>query len=91
MSVPAAVYKPSEQVVIAECDNEAVLFHIGNGVYYGLDEVGSEVWSMLGEGRVLDEIVRKLLERYNADEGRLRSDVQRLLNDLQREELIEAG
>lgn len=91
MRVAGATYKPAGHVQVAECEGEAVLLHAAKGVYYGLDEVGTRVWQMMRDGKSVDEMVRVLLERYDAEEQRLRADVRQLLADLEREGLIEAG
>ncbi|MEX2586454.1 MAG: PqqD family protein [Actinomycetota bacterium] len=85
----STMYNTSEQVFITEFDGEAVLFHLVSGAYYGLDEVGTDVWRMLDERKPVEEIVRALLGRYDVNESRLRSDVHRLLADLHQENLVE--
>lgn len=81
-------YRTNDQVHFAEIDGEGVLMDTANGLYYGLDEVGTAVWGLLNEGLSPEAIVRELLERYEASEAVLSEDIRRLLADLHQEGLI---
>lgn len=81
-------YKPSDHVLATDFDGESVLLHLAEGAYYGLDDVGTIVWEQLTQGSSLDAIVDVLYERYDAPRDRLRIDVERLLEELHRAELV---
>lgn len=70
------------------CDlnGEAAILQLSSGSYFGLDEVGARIWRALQESTTPADIVRLLLEEYDAEPETCRSDVMNLLA-----EMIEAG
>jgi hypothetical protein len=80
--------KLSPTVVFRDLDGEAVLLDLSSGIYFGLNEVGTRVWQMVGEGRGEAEIVAALAAAYEADAAIIDRDVARLLEDLRARRLI---
>jgi hypothetical protein len=65
----------SPDVLFHTLDGEAVLLDLKNGKYYGLDAVGTRMWSLLAEyGRPL-LVVERMLQEFDVDVERLRADV----------------
>ena len=71
-----------ETVLSQEVDGEIVLLNIESGEYFGLNEVGSRIWTLLQEGRLADEILGTLVSEYDVPEVVLKSDVQLFLQQL---------
>lgn len=44
---------------------EIVLLDFGRGEYFGLDEVGAEIWRGIENGRTMDEIAVRLAELFD--------------------------
>ena len=40
----------SEDVVSRDLEGEAVILNLDSGTYFGLDRVGTRIWSLLQEG-----------------------------------------
>lgn len=78
-----------EHILGEEVDGEFVLLDVKGGGYYGLNEVGSRIWSLLREGRALADVVTTLLEEYDVSEDRLRSDIVRFLSVMHSRGLLE--
>lgn len=72
----------NEAVVFAALNDEAVLLHIETGIYFGLDETGARIWTLLSEGYTEEAIIGKLLEEYDVEPALLRSDVTTFLANL---------
>ena len=71
-----------ESTVFAEIDDEAVLLNVETGVYFGLDSVGTRIWTLLGREMDQEEICRELLEEYEVDPEQLRDDIAAFLEVL---------
>ncbi len=85
----AGVYRINKDKVASRVINgEAVLLNLNSGFYYSLNKTGSEVWQYLQEGKAIDEIIALLNKIYSLDEKKLKKDVESLVNDLTKEELI---
>lgn len=81
-------YAIAESVLFRELQGEAVLLEIESGVYFGLNEIGSRIWSLLATQPDLDSIVAALLAEYDVTEDRLRLDVEEFLATLAERQLV---
>jgi hypothetical protein len=66
-----------ESVIAADTEGGAVLLEAGAGTYFGLDELGTRIWHLLGEELNNDEIVSRLLEEYDVEASVLYADLAR--------------
>jgi hypothetical protein len=87
----ARLFKQSPTVVATELDDEIVLLNLDTGVYYGLDTVGAEVWTLLSKELDFDSIIACLLEEYEVTDDQLRADVGELLEQLLEHQLVQAA
>jgi hypothetical protein len=78
----------NESVVSAELEGEMVLLNLESGVYFGLDEVGTLVWRALEAGVSQETVVRQLVEEFDVESDRARSDVATFLSTLEEHGLI---
>jgi hypothetical protein len=82
-------------VVIAKdqvsCDlkGEAAILNLNDGMYYGLNEVGARIWSLLSEPITVSRIRDELEREYDVDSERCETDLVRLMSQLQDAGLIE--
>ena len=77
-----------ESVLFRDLDGEAVLLETVTGRYYGLDEVGTRMWSLLQRHGEVEEVCRALLAEYEVPEERLREDFLRFVDTLAAKGLI---
>lgn len=70
---------------------ELVLLHMEQGTYFGLDEVGSRVWALIGQGMSLAEVCEALVNEYEIEQETLEDDLVSLVDDLLENDLIRAG
>jgi hypothetical protein len=76
-------------VLWSELGSEHILLSLRDGTYYGLEEVGGEIWRLLQTPVPVAEICRALVEQYDVEPARCRRDVIRLLGDLAGRQLVE--
>lgn len=88
---PQTKYVHSDKVSHADVQDETILLHFERSEYFGLNAVGQSVWRLLTTPRSQDEVVQKLLEEYDVEEVTLRSDIEKLLIDLQQNGIIKAA
>jgi len=84
----ASIVVAAEDQISCDLAGEAAILNLETGVYYGLNEVGAAIWSMLAEPRRVSEISEALAERYQVDTTRCGQDVLDLLNKLAAHGLI---
>ena len=87
----------SEQIAIGEdvlyqvLDDELVLLNIANSQYYGLDNVGADMWRLLLEHRQPETAVNLLCEKYEVDQATARQDLEVLIQNLRELGLLRAS
>ena len=70
-------------------DDELVLLNLRDGVYYGLEDVGGRLWSLLQRPVTVSAIRETLVAEYHVEPARCGRDVRALLQDLAARGLIE--
>jgi hypothetical protein len=78
-----------EDVLFRDLGGEAVLLSLKTGKYYGLDGVGTRMWSLLAQHGQVEPAYRALLAEYDVAEERLRQDLLNLINDLASQQLLQ--
>lgn len=81
----ANLQKP-DHVLLRELDGQAVLLNLETETYFGLDEVGTRMWTELVSGASVDRACQRLQREFDVDPGVLRGDLEALVT-----ELLDAG
>lgn len=68
---------------------ESAILNMKDGVYYGLDPIGTHVWKLLQTPRSIADIREVLMREYDVEPERCHCDLLALLEDLLRAGLIE--
>ncbi len=69
-----------ELVLTAEIDGEVVMMGIDQGRYFGLDDIGSDIWRRLETPVTLGDLVDALAAEYDAERTVIARDVVALLD-----------
>ena len=77
-----------EDVMFRILGDEAVILNVGGGVYFGLDEVGTRMWQLMSEHGSTDKVIEVMLTEYEVDEGKLRTDLEKLIQQLSEKGLV---
>jgi len=81
--------KPSEDVVWRNLQGESVLLDLKSGVYFGLDSVGTRIWTLLQDHEDLRSVLQELLEEYDVGEERCARDLMDLVSALAEKGLVQ--
>jgi hypothetical protein len=74
--------------ISTDLDDETIVLELDEGVYYGLQGVGPRVWQLVREPVSVNDIVRTVVDEYEVEEDRCRSDVIVFLDELQEAGLV---
>ena len=80
----------AEDVVFRDLGGEAVILSLETSTYFGLNEIGTRIWHLIGEHGSTEHVVAALLNEYEVDETQLRQDVDRLVQQLHEKGLVRA-
>lgn len=78
----------STEQVSCELGGEAVILHTGRGIYFGLNEVGAEIWTLLQQPRAVPEICEAITHSYDVSPQECERDVNDLLKRLSEAGLV---
>lgn len=85
--VPSSPLSIDEQTLItrntslltAPVHDETVMMDLESGHYYGLDDIGTEIWRRLEAPRRFGDLVDDLAAGYDADRTVIAEDIRKLL------------
>ena len=73
----------NQRVAFTEIDDDVVMMGPENGLFYGVNSVGAEIWNLLQSNALsLSEICEQILQRYDVDESQCATDVKLFVEDL---------
>lgn len=78
-----------EDVLFHDLGGEAVILNLETGKYYGLDEVGTRMWSLLTQHGRAEPAYRALLDEYEVTEDLLRQDLLGFIDELAGHRLLQ--
>jgi Coenzyme PQQ synthesis protein D (PqqD) len=78
----------SKSQVHSELAGEAVILDLDRGIYYGLDEVGSRIWSLVQEPRTLHSVVDLLIDEFDVPRAQCEQDLMTLIGQLSQAGLV---
>jgi hypothetical protein len=84
-----AAIRIKKDVVFRDLEGEMVLLNLATGVYFGLDPVGTRIWGLIDGRRSAAAIVEALIAEYDVDPQTCETDLDRFLESLRDNELVE--
>ena len=72
----------SPDVISQEVSGETVLLDLKSENYFGLDAVGTRIWQLIRDSGDFQVILDTVLEEFDADETRIRSDLEAMLAEI---------
>ena len=79
---PDIVLRPNPQVIAKRLDQTTVLVDISSSHIFELNESGTRVWEMLGEGLDPDNIVQQLVREFEVTADQAADEVNGLITRL---------
>lgn len=86
---PETVLRHRPGVLFRDLAGEAVLLDPEAGIYFGLNEVGTRAWNLIGPEVTLEAVHAALREEYDAPSERIWDDLLALIRDLLAHRLLE--
>jgi hypothetical protein len=71
-----------KDVLFHNVSGEAVILNTHTGKYFGLDEVGTRMWTLLSEHGRVEPALRTLLEEYDVTQEQLQADLHVFIENL---------
>ncbi len=81
-------FAPHDDVLWREFDDGAVLLHLGTRLFFGLNAVGTVIWTELARGRTPSRAIAAVRRKFDVDLPTARSDALRLVARMRAEQLL---
>ena len=89
MSISAtALVSIPEDVLFRELDGEAIILNLANALYFGLDPVGTRIWTVLAESSSVSRAIEVLTAEFDVEPVVAAQDVIELVSALRDQGLI---
>jgi len=95
MELAVSTIKPDSIVVASQdqvsgelTDGETVVLNLKDGVYYGLDSIGSEILKLIQEPKTVQDVRDILLQHYDVESEVCERDLVVLLTEMADKDLI---
>jgi hypothetical protein len=87
VSLDSIISAGSDQL---SCDvqGETAILHVREGVYYGLDGVGTRVWELIQQPIRVRDLCDRLVAEFEVERAQCEGDLLQLLDDLNAAGLI---
>jgi Coenzyme PQQ synthesis protein D (PqqD) len=85
---PDLVLRPNPQVIAKRLDQTTVLVDISTGRIFELNETGTRVWELLGQGLNIDRIIQHLIFEFEVADSQAAEEVSKLLSQLRNQGLV---
>lgn len=81
-------FKASEIVVARDLGGEVVLLDLVGGTYFGLNDVGAQIWWAIEADKSVGEICALIVSKFDVDHATANNDVADLVKRLLEKGLI---
>lgn len=87
---PETMIIPTPENVYCELEGEAVILDLHDGIYYGLDPVGTSIWEKLQkQAMTFGALVDALTDEYDVERAQCSQDLTELLTAMRGRGLVE--
>ena len=78
ISVRSTVVAAEDQIS-SDLGGEVAILGLKTGMYYGLDEIGARIWSLVQEPRIVGNLMGTIVDEYDVDPPRAERDLLAVL------------
>jgi len=82
---------PTDDTLINVIEGESVLLNLKSESYFGLDQVGTRMWTLLTTSDSIQSAFEALLDEYDVGADKLRKDIQEFIEKLIANGLVEVA
>jgi hypothetical protein len=80
--------KICDDVVSRDLEGEAVILNLETGTYFGLNEVGTRIWTLIQEHESLSRVFEAITREYEVSPEALQGDLLRMVDELRTKGLV---
>jgi hypothetical protein len=78
-----------QRQVSTKVSDETIILNLSNGTYYGLNELGSLIWSQIQSPQTIETICQAIRRQYDVELNQCQRDVIALIESLLAQGLVD--
>jgi len=88
ITLESVVTRLDTDLIASDLGQEIIMMNLQSGDYFGLNQVGAEIWKQIEHPIKIDDICSKLLETYDVSSDDCKAKTIEFLNKLYSDELL---
>ena len=84
-----SIIQRAPEVIAAEADQDLIMVSIATGYYYGVSDVGRDIWDAIEHPKKISDLVDDLTASYHIDSASCEDQTLSFLEDLLHEGLLQ--
>ena len=69
-------------IIHSAMDDEVVMMSVDQGLFFGVDKIGTHIWNILETPAKVEELIEKLVDHYDVEPELCKNDTLLFLNDM---------
>ena len=86
-----SVISRNPEIIHSAMDGEVVMMSVDQGLFFGIDTIGTHIWNLLETPVKVEELIEKLMSRYKVEKADCENDTLLFLNDMLLKKVILIG
>jgi len=77
-----SVISRNPEIIHSSMDDEVVMMSVDQGLFFGVDKIGTHIWNLLETPAKVENLIEKLMAHYDVDPELCKHDTLLFLNDM---------
>ena len=77
-----SVISRNPEIIHSAMDDEVVMMSVDQGLFFGVDKIGTHIWNLLETPVKVEDLIEKLVAHYDVEPELCKNDTLLFLNDM---------
>jgi hypothetical protein len=77
-----SVVSRNPEIIHSAMDGEVVMMSVDQGLFFGIDTIGTHIWNLLETPVKVEDLIEKLVASYDVERSVCENDTLVFLNDM---------
>jgi len=83
-----SVISRNPEIIHSAMDDELVMMSVDQGLFFGIDKIGTHIWNLLETPLKAEVLIEKLVAHYDVEPELCKNDTLLFLNDMLQKKVI---
>jgi len=77
-----SIISRNPEIIHSAMDDEVVMMSVDQGLFFGVDKIGTHIWNLLETPAKVEALIEKLVSHYDFEPELCKNDTLLFLNDM---------